>query len=217
MNNDFRNKMNEQLDRDVESLRKSSKEIIWSSLDLYQQSESDSSLIWKIISAILLLLFIAGTSYYFHKLRGTSNSVTPTLIAPTSDSLELQQMAKANQELQKAILQLNSEMAVLKEQLSSSVVASAETQYVDHVVYKRDTVLVKADPVTIYKDLIVRDTVYINDLIIEREPVADVQSPFLEEKTKTRRSVQFDLRNQVQSESSKSNEKPKSATYLGIK
>ncbi len=219
MNNDFRRKMNEQLSKDAESRSGSSKEKIWSRLDINHKVETSSSLLWKVISAILLLLLMSGTACYYYDKKVTSNLVMPVQIPSASDTLELQMVQQENRKLQKAIMQLNSEMAALKEQIRSVEISEeeAEIRYVEKVVYLSDTVLVRSDPITIYKDVIVRDTLYIPDSILETEPVAGTQSPLQEERIKTSRSVQFDLRNQVKKEPSKTKNKSKGATYLGIK
>ena len=219
MNNDFRRKMNEQLSKDAESHSGSSKEKIWSRLDINHKVETSSSLLWKVISAILLLLLMSGTACYYYDKKVTSNLVMPVQIPSASDTLELQMVQQENRKLQKAIMQLNSEMATLKEQIRSVEISEeeAEIRYVEKVVYLSDTVLVRSDPITIYKDVIVRDTLYIPDSILETEPVAGTQSPLQEERIKTSRSVQFDLRNQVKKEPSKTKNKSKGATYLGIK
>lgn len=219
MNNDFRRKMNEQLSKDAESHSGSSKEKIWSRLDINHKVETSSSLLWKVISAILLLLLMSGTACYYYDKKVTSNLVMPVQIPSASDTLELQMVQQENRKLQKAIMQLNSEMAALKEQIRSVEISEeeAEIRYVEKVVYLSDTVLVRSDPITIYKDVIVRDTLYIPDSILETEPVAGTQSPLQEERIKTSRSVQFDLRNQVKKEPSKTKNKSKGATYLGIK
>ena len=219
MNNDFRRKMNEQLSKDAESRSGSSKEKIWSRLDINHKVETSSSLLWKVISAILLLLLMSGTACYYYDKKVTSNLVMPVQIPSASDTLELQMVQQENRKLQKAIMQLNSEMATLKEQIRSVEISEeeAEIRYVEKVVYLSDTVLVRSDPITIYKDVIVRDTLYIPDSILETEPVAGTQSPLQEERIKTSRSVQFDLRNQVKKEPSKTKNKSKGATYLGIK
>ena len=219
MNNDFRRKMNEQLSKDAESHSGSSKEKIWSRLDINHKVETSSSLLWKVISAILLLLLMSGTACYYYDKKVTSNLVMPVQIPSASDTLELQMVQQENRKLQKAIMQLNSEMAALKEQIRSVEISEeeAEIRYVEKIVYLSDTVLVRSDPITIYKDVIVRDTLYIPDSILETEPVAGTQSPLQEERIKTSRSVQFDLRNQVKKEPSKTKNKSKGATYLGIK
>lgn len=219
MNNDFRRKMNEQLSKDAESRSGSSKEKIWSRLDINHKVETSSSLLWKVISAILLLLLMSGTACYYYDKKVTSNLVMPVQIPSAPDTLELQMVQQENRKLQKAIMQLNSEMAALKEQIRSVEISEeeAEIRYVEKVVYLSDTVLVRSDPITIYKDVIVRDTLYIPDSILETEPVAGTQLPLQEERIKTSRSVQFDLRNQVKKEPSKTKNKSKGATYLGIK
>jgi hypothetical protein len=215
MKEKFKKLINDQLDNDAANHHANSMENIWEKLDINQQVAPHASTFWKLLSAILfLLLFIGSILYFYSNQNSTDNRIKKVFVQ--EDASQLQRLIKDNKEMASNNSLLNKEIDQLKSQLE--ILASQNNEriiYKDRIINRNDTIYIKTEPITIYKDIVVTDTIYLHEPIAE-ELIASAETETQDERNYRRNSVQFDLRNQGGNNQSEKENKQKSIISFGL-
>lgn len=215
MKENLRNILKNQLDQGASQHSIDNKDIIWDKLDINKPVATTSSKLWQIISAILFLLLLLGTSLHIASDKET-NEVNYNNVVMHEKSSELKDLKNHNVKLIDSVALLNEELTQLKKQLELQVPEKNDIIiYRDRIINKTDTVYIKREPITIYKDIVVTDTIYIEEPAAAKELLTNIESETQEERKYRRNVVQFDLRNQ-KDDTSESTHKGKSTISFGL-
>ena len=206
MKEKFKKLINDQLDNDAANHHANSKENVWEKLDINQQVTPHSSTFWKLLSAILFLLLLIGSTLYFYSNQSSTDNRIDKVIVQ-EDASQLQKLIKDNKEMASNNNLLNKEIDQLKSQLE--ILASQNNEriiYKDRIINKNDTIYIKTEPITIYKDIVVTDTIYITELNSNLPELHNIIASKEESSKRQSRQVKFDLRNQATAEVSNETE-----------
>ena len=215
MNEDFNKKMNQYISKKLESESASSKESIWNRLDINDVVTPPSSRIWKMISAVLLLLLLQVSALYFCNESNRTNQI-PLSVVQDEVLSKSNHLLDENNKLKNNYTLLKDSLIFLKNKLDMQGANNVQSiTYKDRLIYKKDTVYIKSDPIIKYKDIIVRDTIYTQEPPIE-QLMASTESKMTEEKSRRRNVVLFDLRNQVNYNTQNNKEESKASVKFSL-
>ena len=113
MKEKYKKLINDQLDNDAANQSANSKNNIWNKLDINQQVVPPASSFWKLLSAVLFLLLLIGSTIYFYgNQSSTDDRIDKGVIQ--NDSSQLQKLIKDNKEIANNNSQLNQEINQLR-------------------------------------------------------------------------------------------------------